>query len=61
MKAKCKCEDAPKMAKGGTVKSIKDLVKPLKGAPMSPITKVKMQNGIPGYKKGGSAKDCGRK
>lgn len=50
MKAKCKCDDA-KMAKGG-------LIKPLKGAPMNPITKAKMQNGVPGYKKGGSAKDC---
>ena len=44
--ADCTCKE---MAKGG-------LVKPLKGAPMSPITKAKMQNGIPGYKKGGSTK-----
>ena len=33
---------------------------PIKGQPMSPLTKAKMNNGIPGFKKGGSTKDCGK-
>jgi len=45
------------MAKGGSIKlkPVRD-VGALKGVPMSPLTKAKMQNGIPGYKKGGPAK-----
>lgn len=42
------------MAKGGRVK-VKEIGH-IKGVPMSPLTKVKMQNGIPGYKDGGKAK-----
>lgn len=39
-------------AKGGLVKKPTP-VGAMKGVPMSPLTKAKMQNGIPGYKKGG--------
>lgn len=35
-------------AKGGGV------MPPIKGQPMSPLTKAKKNNGIPGYKKGGA-------
>lgn len=50
-------------AKGGMVKAARNVmpatpVGQIKGTPMSPLTKAKMQNGIPGYKKGGTAKDC---
>lgn len=34
------------------------MAKAVKGAPMNPLTKAKMQNGIPGFKKGGSSKGC---
>ena len=44
------------MAKGGLVK-VRE-VGQIKGVPMSPLTKAKMNNGIPGYKKGGKIKDC---
>lgn len=30
----------------------------IKGQPMNPLTKAKMNNGIPGFKKGGPAKGC---
>lgn len=51
------------MAKGGLVKSARAIIPvspvgQLKGVPMSPLTKAKMNNGIPGYKKGGKIKDC---
>lgn len=48
------CKPAEKVAlkKGGGV------LPAIKGQPMSPITKAKMNNGIPGYKKGGTAKSC---
>lgn len=36
-----------KLAKGGAVPFQKS------GKPMSPLTKAKMENGIPGFKKGG--------
>jgi len=44
--------------KGGLVPAARSLmpatpVGAIKGAPMSPLTKAKMDNGIPGYKKGG--------
>jgi len=44
------------MTKGGLVK-VRE-VGQIKGVPMSPLTKAKMNNGIPGYKKGGKIKDC---
>lgn len=54
------------MAKGGSVnlpKAVRSImpsspVGQIKGVPMSPLTKAKMNNGIPGYKKGGKIKDC---
>lgn len=48
------------LAKGGVVKSprVPGVMSPLKGQPMNPLTKAKMNNGIPGYKKGGSTKGC---
>ena len=30
----------------------------IKGQPMNPLTKAKMNNGVPGFKKGGPAKGC---
>lgn len=47
-----------KMAAGGPVKSLthKGVMPAIKGQPMDPITKAKRNNGIPGYKKGGSVK-----
>ena len=51
---------APGFAKGGAVgkpPSMPSGVMPaIKGQPMSPITKAKMNNGIPGYKAGGKVK-----
>ena len=45
------CKTPPKkMAAGGNVPFLKS------GKPMSPITKAKMQNGIPGFKSGGKVK-----
>lgn len=44
-------------AKGGAVTSrIKGVMSPIKGQPMNPLTKAKMNNGIPGYKVGGKVK-----
>lgn len=34
---------------------------PIKGQPMNPLTKAKMNNGIPGFKGGGKVKACGCK
>ena len=49
----------PAFAKGGPVgsKALTAGVMPaIKGQPMSPITKAKRNNGIPGFKNGGSVK-----
>lgn len=35
-------------------------VAPMRGMPMSPLTKAKMANGIPGFKNGGAAKKGGK-
>lgn len=43
------------LARGGRVKGIMPAIK---GQPMNPLTKAKMNNDIPGYKKGGTAKSC---
>lgn len=53
-------------AKGGAVgaKSLtpKGVMPAIKGQPMSPLTKAKMNNGIPGFKSGGKVKKgCGCK
>lgn len=40
-----------KLAKGGGVPFLKS------GKPMSPVTKAKAANGIPGFKSGGKTKD----
>ena len=54
------CGESIGFARGGSVPSLKKStpVGALKGVPMSPLTKVKMNNGVPGYKKGGTAKGC---
>mgnify|MGYP006316320085 FL=1 len=53
--------EAVGFAKGGVVPSrIKGVMSAIKGQPMNPLTKAKMNNGIPGYKAGGKVK-CGCK
>ena len=53
--------EAVGFAKGGVVTSrIKGVMSPIKGQPMNPLTKAKMNNGMPGYKAGGKVK-CGCK
>lgn len=48
-------------ASGGPVAKPKGGVMPaIKGQPMNPLTKAKMNNGIPGFKAGGKVK-CGCK
>ena len=46
------------MAMGKTTPGYKSggSVKMPKGMPMNPLTKAKMNNGVPGFKKGGAAK-----
>lgn len=44
-------------ATGGRIKP-KGVMPATKGQPMNPLTKAKMNNGIPGYKKGGIIKGC---
>ena len=49
-------------AKGGVVVKAAGVMPAIKGQPMNPITKAKMNNGIPGYKAGGKVKSsCGCK
>lgn len=52
---KVECGGTIKMARGGAVSGFKSkgVMPAIKGAPMSPLTKAKMSNGIPGFKKGG--------
>jgi len=50
-------------AGGGVVRTgrssrIPGVMPGIKGQPMSPLTKAKMTNGIPGYKAGGKVKKC---
>lgn len=51
-------------AAGGVVKvnskRIPGVMPAIKGQPMNPLTKAKMNNGVPGYKAGGKVK-CGCK
>ena len=53
--------EAAGFAKGGMVPGARSImpatpVGPMKGVPMSPLTKARMNNGIPGYKKSGNSK-----
>ncbi len=50
-----------KCATGGSIPrpKLKGVMPAIKGQPMNPLTKAKMNNGVPGYKKGGTAtKGC---
>lgn len=47
-------------AKGGSVPKLSGVMPAIKGQPMNPLTKAKMNNGVPGFKAGGKVK-CGCK
>lgn len=48
--------EAVGLAKGGAVPRMKGVMPTIKGQPMNPLTKAKMNNGVPGYKDGGKVK-----
>lgn len=44
------------LTKGGAVPRMRGVMPAIKGQPMNPLTKAKMNNGVPGYKAGGKVK-----